>query len=151
MTPEEISEEPRMIEGSAAYDDRGSVIFFNQFNMQGIKRCYQVENISKEVIRAFHGHLQEEKYIYVTKGCAKIVCAKIEAGNMLAPPYLFLLNSKKPVILKIPKGYANGLKSLEENTAVIFLSTSTLEESKQDDLRFAWNYFGNDIWETKNR
>lgn len=144
-------EEIKIIEGGIAYDDRGSLSFINNFNFEGIKRFYQIENISKEVIRAFHGHMREEKYIYVSKGSAKIICSKIVKDKIINPPFIFVLNSNKPTILKIPKGFVNGFKSLEENTTIIFFSTSSLEESKGDDIRFNWDFFGKEVWETKNR
>ncbi|MCK4589154.1 MAG: dTDP-4-dehydrorhamnose 3,5-epimerase family protein [Nanoarchaeota archaeon] len=146
-----MSEEPKLILGGVAYDDRGSVSFVNDFDFQGIKRFYQVENISKDVVRAFHGHLHEGKFVYVAKGSVKVICAKIENEKLVKPLFEFVLNSRKPSVLKIPKGFANGFKVLEENTSIIFFSISSLEESKNDDIRFAWNIFGKEIWEIKNR
>lgn len=147
MTEEKIE----IIDGGVAYDDRGSVLFINDFDFEGIKRFYQIENISQNVIRAFHGHEKEEKYVFVSKGCIKLICAKMEEKNLIGPPSIFILNNKKPSILKIPKGFANGFKSLQKDTTIIFFSTSSLEESKNDDLRFEWDVFGKEIWETKNR
>ncbi|MBU0459990.1 MAG: dTDP-4-dehydrorhamnose 3,5-epimerase family protein [Nanoarchaeota archaeon] len=140
-----------LIKGGNAFDDRGSLTFFNDFDFNGIKRFYQVENISKNVIRAFHGHLHERKFVYVVKGCAKVIGVKIGDGKLIGQPFEFVLNSRKPSILRIPKGFANGFKALEEGTTVIFFSTSSLDESKNDDIRFEWNHFGSEIWETKNR
>jgi dTDP-4-dehydrorhamnose 3,5-epimerase-like enzyme len=42
----------------------------------------------------------------------------------------------------IPAGYANGFMTLTESAKVMFLSTSSLEESAGDDFRFdarLWN------------
>ena len=139
------------IEGGIAYDDRGSVLFVNDFNFSEVKRFYQIENISKEVIRAYHGHEKEGKYVFVSKGSAKIICAEMRDKELIGPASVFVVNSKKPVIIKIPPGFANGYKALEEGTTILFFSTSNLEESKEDDFRFPWDYFGREIWETKNR
>ncbi len=146
-----ITEEIKIINGGIAYDDRGSVLFVNDFNFDNIKRFYQVENISKDVIRAYHGHEREGKYVFVSNGSAKIICAKMENQELISPPSVFIVNSKKPVIIYVPAGFANGFKVLEEGTTIIFFSTSTLEESKGDDIRFNWDFFGKEIWETKNR
>ena len=146
-----MNEEIKLIDGGIAYDDRGSVAFVNDFNFEEIKRFYQVENISKNVIRAFHGHEKEGKYVFVSKGCVKIICAKMKKGKLTKPAHVFILNSRKPAILKIPMGFANGFKALEEGTIIQFFSTSSLEESKGDDIRFEWDFFGKKIWETKNR
>ena len=47
----------------------------------------------------------------------------------------FVLSSKSPKILWIPPGNYNGFKSLEENTSILFFSTSTLDESLDDDIK----------------
>ena len=61
----------------------------------------------------------------------------------------YILSSNKPSILYIPKGYANGFMNLTKDTKIMFLSTSTLEESKGDDYRFGYNYWN--IWNIDQR
>lgn len=146
-----MTKEIKLIKGDLTCDDRGIISFVNDFNFAGVKRFYQIQNVSKKIIRAFHGHQQEGKYVYVSQGSAKIICARMEEGKLLPPPSVFILSSKKTSILHIPPGFANGFKALEENTTLVFFSTSSLENSKRDDFRFAWDYFGKDIWETENR
>ena len=54
----------------------------------------------------------------------------------------FVLTAKKPSILYIPSGYANGFKTLSTETKIIFFSTSTLKDSIDDDYRYdayKWN------------
>ena len=53
----------------------------------------------------------------------------------------FVLEGEKPKILHIPKGYANGFTSLIKNTKIIFFSTSSLSQSKADDIRFEETYW----------
>jgi dTDP-4-dehydrorhamnose 3,5-epimerase len=62
-----------------------------------------------------------------------------------------LLSAAKPQVVYIPPGYANGIKAMEIETQVMFFSTSTLEESKGDDYRFPYDYWGKEIWEVENR
>ncbi len=144
--------EPKIIEAGIACDDRGSLTFANDFDFKGVKRFYQVWNNDKSVIRAFHGHLKEGKYVYVPKGSIKLIILKMEGKELLKDTKKeFILSSKKPSIVYIPPGYANGFKPLEDDTLVIFFSTSTLEESKGDDYRFDYDIIGKDIWEIENR
>ena len=44
----------QLINGGLNVDDRGIVSYANDFNFQGVKRFYQVENFSTSTIRAFH-------------------------------------------------------------------------------------------------
>lgn len=146
--------EPIIIEGGLVVDDRGQVSFVNNFDFKGIKRFYLVENFSTKTIRAFHGHLKEDKYVLVTSGSAivnVIEMDNIEKPNKNNKIYRFILSSKKPLILFIPAGYTNGFRPLEEKTKIIFFSTSTLEESKEDDYRFPFDYWGKEIWKIENR
>jgi dTDP-4-dehydrorhamnose 3,5-epimerase len=56
----------------------------------------------------------------------------------------------KPSVLWIPPGHANGFKSLAPGTKVMFFSTSTLEESRGDDVRWDPHEFG-DVWTVVER
>lgn len=144
----------RQYQGDLAVDDRGLVRFVNDFNFKGVKRFYQVENVNLNVIRAFHGHMKEGKYVFVASGSI-ILCA-VYLDDPKSPSKenrveRFVLSTKKPQVLFIPSRYANGFRALEENTKVIFFSTSTLEDSKKDDCRYPYDYWGKDIWKIENR
>jgi len=144
----------RLIPGGIAVDDRGCLTFANDFNFYGVKRFYQVQNFSPSTIRAFHGHLKEAKYVYVAKGSA--IVAAVELDDIKSPSKnkkvnRFILSDKKPQVLFIPPKYANGFRPLEEDTRILFFSTSSLEESKGDDYRFPVDYWGKEVWEIENR
>lgn len=135
----------KVLNGGLAVDDRGSVRFVNDFNFDGVKRFYQVENHRRGFIRAWHGHKKEGKYVYVTSGSALVGVVNMETEKVLK----FTLSDKSPKILWIPPGHYNGFKSLEENTKILFFSTSTLEESLGDDIREEHNRWN--IWEEDYR
>lgn len=136
---------PKTIKGGLATDERGKVTFCNDFNFQNVKRFYTIENASLDTIRAFHGHKQEEKYMLVSSGKALICAVRFpEKENQV---HKFVLSAHEPTILHIPGGYANGIKVLEPNTKVVIFSTSSVEESKQDDFRFAPDHWGSSVWE----
>lgn len=138
------------IQGGLFADDRGFLRFINDFDFNEVKRFYQVENHSKNFIRAWHGHKREGKYVYVVRGSALIGAVNLDSEEI----YKTTLTSQSPSILFIPPGFANGFKTLEENTILMFFSTSTLEESKGDDIRFEydkWNIWEEDYrWHLKN-
>ena len=145
--------ELKLINGGLATDDRGSVRFVNEFNFEGVKRFYQVQNHRAGFIRAWHGHHKEGKYVYVAKGSALIGAVPIDMMSNQAVDqskvFKAVLSSNNPKVLFIPSGYANGFKSLEEDTIVQFFSTSTLEESMGDDIRFDYRLVN--IWEEDYR
>jgi len=61
----------------------------------------------------------------------------------------FVLSAQKPQVIYIPPGYANGFMSLSLDLKLIFFSTSTLEESTGDDVRFPARYWN--IWHIEER
>lgn len=137
----------KIITGNIFIDDRGSLKFVNDFNFQNVKRFYQVQNHRRGFIRAWHGHKKEAKYVYVAKGTALVGCVKLPNESSISESKVekFVLSSHHPKILYIPFGYANGFMNLENDTIIQFFSTSTLEESKGDDIRFPYNTWN--IWE----
>lgn len=143
------SKEPKIIEGGIFKDERGKLTFVNGFGFENIKRFYMVENAEVGMVRAFHGHLIEEKYVLTVSGSALVAAVKIDdpvSPDKKNEVYRFTLGAEKPVILHIPAGYANGFKSLESATKVIFFSTASLEDSKKDDYRFPADYWGEKTW-----
>lgn len=147
-----MTKKVEFLEGGLAVDDRGRVIFCNDFKMDGIKRFYQVSNHRAGFIRAWHGHKEEEKYIYVSQGSALIATVKVddwETPDRDAQSERFVLSEMKPGILRVPGGYAHGFMTLTSDTNLIFFSTSSLESSLEDDFRFdayTWN-----PWEISER
>jgi len=149
--------EIKIINGGVAIDDRGSVRFVNDFNFEGVKRFYQVQNQTAGFIRAWHGHNKEGKYVYVDKGTAIVGAVPMETmidlkdGVAIDKSVIFktVLSAGNPKVLFIPAGYANGFKSLEKDTIIQFFSTSTLEESLGDDIRFDYNLV--DLWKEDYR
>ena len=150
----ERNNEPHLIIGDIAFDDRGCVSFVNDFSFKNIKRFYMVENYQQNFVRAWHAHKNERKYVLVTKGAA--IVAAVEIDNWKKPSkdkkiHKFILSESKPTIVFIPSGYANGFKSLTKDMKIIFFSTSTLEESKDDDFRYNVDYFGSEVWKIIER
>jgi len=139
------SAEPVLIEGNLAVDDRGEVRFVNNFDMKGVKRFYMVTNHRAGFIRAWHAHKKESKYVTVIDGAAIIGAVKIDNWDNPSKDekvHRFVLSAKKPAVVFIPAGYANGFMTLTEDAKLMFFSTSSLDESKGDDFRYDayhWN------------
>lgn len=150
--PRNSTEIPKLIEGGLVIDDRGQVVFVNDFDFKNVQRFYLVSNHSSGFVRAWHAHKKESKYILVVKGSALIGAVVIDnwrKPNKKAKINRYVLTEKKPTILYIPAGYANGFMSLTGDTQIIFFSTSTLGESKGDDFRYDSRYW--DIWNIAER
>ena len=134
-----------IINGDLSIDDRGELMFVNQFNMELVKRFYVVSNHKQGFIRAWHAHKFESKYVFIVNGTALISTVEIDDWEKPSSDLIvekFVLTAKKPSILYIPSGYAHGFKTLSTDTKIMFFSTSTLKDSVDDDYRFdayKWN------------
>jgi len=147
-----VVNKPKLIQGGIAVDDRGSLSFINDFDFGGVKRFYMVENHQQGFVRAWHAHKKEMKYVMVVAGSALIGAVKIdnwENPSKDTQPEKFILSDRKPSVLHIPAGYANGFMSLTADTKIIFFSSSSLDESMGDDFRYSAQYW--DIWQIEQR
>ena len=135
---------PLLLEGGLNVDDRGEVGFVNEFDMNSVRRFYSVCNHRTGLVRAWHGHKKEKKFITVVNGAAIVAAVLIDNWqNPSKDLYIhrYVLSAKKPSVLFIPNGYANGSMTLKEDTKLIVFSSSTLEESEGDDIRFEADYW----------
>jgi len=145
-------QKPELIKGGLSVDDRGTVSFVNEFKFEKVKRFYQIQNHSSGFIRAWHGHRHEAKYFYVTKGTFLVGCVQVDDWENPSKGLIvhrYVLSSQSPSVLYIPPGFANGLKSLSEDALLMVFSTSTLEDSIKDDIRFPSRYW--DCWNIEER
>jgi dTDP-4-dehydrorhamnose 3,5-epimerase len=140
-----MREQPQLIQGRAAFDDRGAVGFVNDFAFDGVKRFYTVTNHRTGFVRAWHGHKHEAKYCTAVRGSFLVCCIEIDDWSKPSPDLSILrhvLSEHAPAVLHIPPGFVNGFMSLTDDAKILFFSTSTLEESMKDDIRFpaqTWN------------
>ena len=57
------SMDPIFFESNSSSDERGTVSFTNDLNLQKAVRTYKVENSQLKTVRAWHGHKIEEKWV----------------------------------------------------------------------------------------
>lgn len=135
-------------------DDRGVFVPFlnNADNLPDkeslkIKRLYYVYNYGKGVVRGFHYHKIEWKYFMIVNGAAKFVAISPDNPEEV---FTFTSSSRRPNLIVIPPGFANGWVSLENETVLVCGSTASFEESIADDQRFDPYKWG-DVWTVKGR
>jgi dTDP-4-dehydrorhamnose 3,5-epimerase len=144
--------EPKLLAGGLATDDRGELSFVNDFDFQGVRRFYLVANHRQGFVRAWHAHKREAKYVLAVSGAALVGAVEVDSWEQPSRGLevkRFVLAAHKPSVLYIPAGYANGFMSLTPDMKLMFLSTSTLAESQNDDFRYDAHYW--DIWTVVER
>jgi dTDP-4-dehydrorhamnose 3,5-epimerase-like enzyme len=143
---------PQAIKLEYYSDDRGYLVPISN-NLEKIvgkkvKRTYVVGNYGKGVIRGFHFHKKEIKIFCIAQGAAKFIA--LNPSKPENDRYIYTISSRCPQAVIIPPGYANGWVSLEDNTILVALSTSTFKESVKDDMRYDPYKWG-DVWSVKAR
>jgi len=147
-----MNDDIALFEGGSAVDDRGEVGFINELDLGGVRRLYTVSNHSPGLVRAWHAHKKEAKFVSVLVGAAVVAAVRIDdwaSPSKELPVQRYVLSSNKPRVLYIPAGFANGAMTLAADTRLLYLSTATLEESREDDFRFPARYW--DPWHVEER
>ena len=134
-----------LIKGSIHSDARGNLSFFNALDLSEVKRMYQIEAASTEIIRAWQAHKEEKKWFYCLQGSFIINLVKVinfENPDSNATSCQHIITAETPSVLCVEGGYASGIKATTPNSKVLVFSNVTLNESQNDDYRFNedfWN------------
>lgn len=135
--------EPKLINGNCHSDQRGTLLYNNDFDVSLIKRIYIIENESPEFIRGWQGHQIEQRWFSVVSGKFKIQLIKIdnwEKPSINLEVFTYLIDSEKLNVLHVPKGFVSSIQSLELNSKLLVMADYLLGEIK-DEYRYDIDYF----------
>ncbi|NMC99298.1 MAG: dTDP-4-dehydrorhamnose 3,5-epimerase [Bacteroidales bacterium] len=137
-----------LISNVAYYDFRGS--FFRlfakeEFTRQNIHFDVAHINISdnknKFTLRGMHMQkepFEEDKIVFCNKGSIYDVVVDMRKGSLTYKKWLSIkLNQANKLAIYIPKGFAHGFISLEDNTQVIYLMSEIYNKDFSTGVR--WN------------
>ncbi|WMX15760.1 MULTISPECIES: dTDP-4-dehydrorhamnose 3,5-epimerase family protein [unclassified Aureispira] len=135
----------QIIKSPAFFDERGG--FIKLFNQQApileqyeIKQVNFVQNKQKGIIRGLHyqtGTFAESKFFRVLTGRIQLAFVDLrQAPFNHQKASTFILDSPDIGVL-VPRGFATGYLTLEENTDVLYYSDNVYEPSAEQGLR--WN------------
>lgn len=133
-----------IIKGYTFEDVRGDVTFSNEFDMTDIKRHYVLIHKASSVTRAWQGHKCERKWMKCIEGSFTINLIKpldVNNPNGKEKIDIIILNAQEANILFIPGGYFTGLKANNPFSTMIVFSDFFLNESKNDDIRKAQDFW----------
>lgn len=134
---------PAIIQGAKHSDQRGTLSFWNDFDMQSIKRMYVVENADTQLLRGWRGHRIEQRWFYVMVGSFRIQLVQIDNWASLNPSLTKLnyeLSAAENMVLHVPAGYASAIQALTKEAKLLVLADYGLAEIN-DDYRFPIDYF----------
>lgn len=129
-----------IITGNDHSDYRGTLTYFNNFDLGPIKRTYILEHPDTSIVRAWQAHKHENKWFHVIKGSFKMVLVKPDdwfcpSINLAFEEYI--LNEECKAVLHVKGGFATGFQALEAGSRLMVFSDFSTEQSLADDFRFA--------------
>lgn len=135
--------EPKIIKGGEHQDDRGRIVYNNDFNAAEVKRFYTIENVNTSFVRAWQGHSIEKRWFSVLEGQFLIKLIKInnwEEPDPKSEIQTFKISDDGLHILYVPPGYVTSIQALKQGAKLLAMSDYLLGEVK-DEYRFDKNYF----------
>lgn len=135
--------DPKLIAGNCHSDQRGILLYNNDFDASVIKRIYVIENADLKFKRGWQGHQIEQRWFSAVSGKFKIQLVKIdnwEKPSVNLEVFTYLIDSDELNILHVPKGYASSIQSLELNSKLLVMADYLLGETK-DEYRYNIEYF----------
>lgn len=134
---------PTIIKGNSHTDDRGTILFNNQFTATEVKRIYFIENKDTEFVRAWQGHKIEQRWFSAVQGSFEIKLIEVDHWEHLSKSSLihtFILKANQLDILHVPRGYISSIQALETDSKLLVMADYLIGEV-QDEYRFDADYF----------
>lgn len=130
--------ETSFLQGDTFTDCRGTLKFINEEAPGNYRRFYLITHPDKAVVRAWQGHMIEEKAFYAIGGSFTIVV--VRPSDFLNPTddeivEFYTLTAENGKFLRVPPGSFTGIKANTANATLLVLSGLNVEQSKNDDYR----------------
>lgn len=138
-----MEKSPTIIKGNSHTDDRGTIIFNNDYDATEVKRIYFIENKDINFVRGWQGHKIEQRWFSSVQGSFKITTLAIdnwEQPSKNLPSQEFVLNAATLDLLHVPKGFVTSIQALKEKSRLMAMSDYGLGEIK-DEYRYDINHF----------
>ena len=134
---------PTIIKGNSHTDDRGTILFNNDFKATEVKRIYFIENKDTEFVRAWQGHKIEQRWFSAVQGSFEIKLIEVddwESPSKNSLVHSFVLNANQLDILHVPLGYISSIQALEHSSKLLVMADYLIGEVK-DEYRYEADYF----------
>ncbi|WP_233487185.1 WxcM-like domain-containing protein [Tenacibaculum sp. E3R01] len=135
--------EPEIIKGNCFIDERGKLLYNNSFDADKVRRLYSIENKDVNFHRGWQGHKIQQRWFQVLTGSFEIRLIKLD--NWYKPSknleqITFRIDYSKMDVLHVPKGFANCIKAIEDNSKLLVMS-DYLFGVVDDEYKFDSDYF----------
>jgi len=134
----------QVVKSDALHDQRGSSIqLFHQqtplLEPYQIKQVNFVQNKDRGILRGLHyqkGSFAESKFFRVLKGRIQLACIDLRADVLDHTKAATIILDQPDIGVLIPKGFATGYLTLEDNTDVLYYSDNVHEKTAEGGIRW---------------
>jgi dTDP-4-dehydrorhamnose 3,5-epimerase len=130
-------------------DNRGWLVELLRADMPGAGKfgqLYQVNNLQWGIRRAFHMHLLQDEYFFVSRGTIQFVLVD---ERLESPTYgnldVFVLDADRPQRLYVPRGVQHGSMSLVDGSQISAVTSEPYDPAHPDEVRLPADIYG-DVW-----
>lgn len=112
----------------------------------GFGQLYQVNNFQRGSARAFHMHLRQDEYFFVSRGTIQFVLVD---ERVESPTYrtldVFVLSAERPHRLFVPRGVQHGSMALGDGAQITAVTSEPYNSGHPDEVRLPADHYG-DVW-----
>lgn len=116
----------RLLQGGSHVDERGQLLYNNDFDLEPVRRIYTIEHNHTELIRGWMGHEIENRWFAVVSGGFRI---RVKPVNNWEKPDLdesdaavFVLSAGMLDVLHIPPAHIFCLQALEPGSKIVVMA-----------------------------
>ncbi|RZJ99694.1 MAG: sugar epimerase [Flavobacterium sp.] len=134
----------KLIVGGSHSDDRGTIVFINDFDMSTVKRFYRIKHQDTETIRGWRAHRIEQRWFHVSQGSFEVRLIEIDNWNIPSqslPQKKFVLKAAENAVLHIPAGYASAIQAKVAGSELTVFADYDIDHAKNDDYLYPITYF----------
>jgi dTDP-4-dehydrorhamnose 3,5-epimerase len=140
----------RLIDLLAHTDNRGwlaELLRCDSPHYAGFGQLYVVNNFQSIVVRAFHMHLAQDEFFFVTRGTIQFILVD-ERPESLTHGQLncFVLTAERPQALYVPRGIQHGSMALSDGAQIIAVTNQPYRRESPDEIRFPADHYG-PVWQ----
>lgn len=134
----------KIINGGSHTDERGTITFINDFDMQSVKRFYRIKHHDIITVRGWRGHRIEQRWFHVNIGTFKVKLIAVDdwnSPNPRLPQKEFVIKAEDNSVLHIPAGYASAIQATLANSEITVFADYGIDHAQHDDYLFPTDYF----------
>lgn len=113
----------------------------------GFGQLYVVNNFQRNVVRAFHKHLKQDEFFFVTHGVIEFILVdEREDSETCGGRNTFILRGEHPQALYVPRGIQHGSMALTDGAQILAVTNEPYNPSQPDEIRRPANAYGEGLW-----